>query len=185
MKKDDFDKKLHRRIAQLAVGASAIRNQGGSGLIETCRNYFESKIDINDFFTVLIKKDKYLEFLDFHTDEIVKLFPDGAKSWGAARKGLNLFFRDICYNTYFAHKFQLPIDFKENNEKLKYMEVPLDKDVATRLVKEFPEELPKWNSIKNLTKVDSEKYQKKAEDLAQKKEIAKVHLDLIFWRDKN
>jgi len=184
MNKVEFDKKLQRRIAQLSVGASAIRNQGGSGLIETCRTYFENQIDLKNFFTSLTKKDEYLKFLDNHTDEIVKLFPVGAKSWGASRKGLNLFFRDVCYNKYFADKFQLPTEFKDNNEKLKYLEVPLDYDVATGLIQKIPDELPKWNGIKNLTKSDSIKYQDKADVLAQEKGIAKVHLDLWFWRKK-
>lgn len=184
MNKDEFDKILHRRIAQIAVGASAIRNQGGSGLIEICRDYFENKIDLNELFKALPEKSEFILFLDNHTDEIVRLFPNNAKSWGAARKGLNLFFREICYNKYFADKFQLPFEFSANNEKLNHLEVPLDNDVATGLIQQFPNELPKWNRIKNLTKDESNKYQNKAEKLAKQKGIAKVHLDLLFWREK-
>ena len=184
MNKREFDSKLKRRIAQLAVGASAIRNQGGSGLIETCRNYFENRIDLEEFFVSLTEKGEFLTFLDNHTNEIVELFPKEAKSWGAARKGLNLFLRDICYNKYFADKFQLPTSFIDNNEKLKILEVPLDNDVATGLIRHFPNELPKWNRIKNLTKEGSEQYQNKAYELATKERIARVHLDLLFWREK-
>jgi hypothetical protein len=143
MNKDQFEIKLQRRIAQLALGASAIRNQGGSGLINTCRNYFENNIDLQEFFSLLSAQNKYRKFIGKHTNAIVELFPEEAKSWGAARKGLNLFFRDVCYNKYFADKFQLPTNFSDNNESLKYLEVPLDNDLAQVLIRHFPKELPK------------------------------------------
>ncbi|TFV95803.1 hypothetical protein E4S40_06155 [Algoriphagus kandeliae] len=183
MDKDEFDKKLQRRIAQLSVGASALRNQGGSGLVETCRNYFEKKIDLQNFFSALKEKDEYSLFLDNHTNELLKLFPKEAKSWGAARKGLNLFLRDICYNKYFADKFNLPKDYSDNNRMLKYLEVPLDKDVAKGLIRSFPKKLPKWDRIKNLTKETSDQFQEKANLLATEKGVARVHLDLLFWRE--
>lgn len=184
MTRNEFDSKLKRRIAQLSVGASALRNQGGSGLIDTCRNYFENDIDLQAFFYSLDDKKVFSTFLNRHTNEIVNQFPEEAKSWGAARKGLNLFLRDICYNKYFADKYELPTNFIDNNEKLKLLEVPLDNDVATGLIREFPQ-LPKWNRIRSLTKDQSDIYQKKASDLAAEKNIARVHLDLLFWRESN
>lgn len=185
MNKEEFEVKLQRRIAQLAVGASAIRNQGGSGLIDTCRNYFENSIDLKEFFSSLPEQGKYRKFIDKHTNAIVELFPEEAKSWGAARKGLNLFFRDVCYNKYLADKFILPTNFSDNNGSLKHLEVPLDNDVEKGLIRHFPNELPKWDGIKNLNPDKSDKYQKKAGELASKEKIAKIHLDLLFWRENN
>lgn len=183
MDQTDFYTKLHRRIAQTAVGASAIRNQGGSGLIKICRNYFEKEIDLKEFFDSLSNQDQYMNLLDRHTDAIVNRFPSTAKSWGAARKGLNLFFRDLCYNKYIADKFEIPSDLKANAEMLKFLEVPLDNDVAKGLIHFFPGQLPKWNRIKNLTKEESDQFQEKANELAFQKNIARIHLDLLFWRD--
>lgn len=183
MTQDDFYTKLQRRIAQMAVGTSSLRNQGGSGLIKICRDYFEQKIELDEFFEVLPDETKFIEFLNNHTNELVKLFPETAKSWGAARKGLNLFLRDIAYNKYFADKYKIPSALKSNNEALKNLEVPLDKDVATGLEKHYDTSLPKWKGIKHLKPDDSKIFQQKAQELGKKKSIARVHLDLEFWRN--
>ncbi|HEX2847354.1 MAG TPA: hypothetical protein VHN59_12455 [Chitinophagaceae bacterium] len=183
----DFEQLLHRRIAQISVGASAIRNQGkkgDKGLIKTCRNYFENEIELSVFFKKLHDRDEYKELLDKHTQAIVSLFPETARSWGAARKGLNLFFRDVVYNKYLADKFNLSSDFISNNKMLENLEIPLDKDVAKKLRERFKQALPKWEGIKHLTEKVSAAYQLKAAELASEKNIARVHLDLEFWREQ-
>ncbi|MBW8049630.1 MAG: hypothetical protein FVQ77_04690 [Cytophagales bacterium] len=185
MNKSDFYKLLHRRLAQNAIGASTIRNQGDKGLIKICRDYLEHKIDLTEFFNSLSDSTEYRKFLNRHTNAIVKLFPKTAKSWGAARKGLNLFLRDLTYNKYFADKFNLPTDFHLNNNKLKNLEVPLDNYVAKELCKYFKGQLSKWKGIKHLKLPENDKYQIKAKELAKEKDIARVHLDLEFWRNRN
>ena len=112
----ELNKKLHRRIAQISVGPSAIRNQGAKGIIAICRDYLE-----------------------------------------------------------------IPFDLKKNGKVLSQLEVPLDKDVALCLMKLFPD-LPKWQSIKNLTPSESNQYQAKAKHYAEKLKIPRIHLDLEFWR---
>jgi len=186
MHETEFYIRLQRRIAQTAVGASAIRNQGKKGdfgLIKSCRDYFEHELDIEEFFSLLSSEILFKEFLDRHTFALTDKFPETARSWGAARKGLNLFFRDLTYNKYIADKYNLPVDFNENNEKLKHLEVPLDKDVALGLHAYFTGQLPKWTGIKHLQPQDSEIYQEKAQELAIRKDIARIHLDLEFWRE--
>ena len=49
MTEQEFYKFVHRRLAQISIGPSAIRNQGASGLISTLRNYFEEQIDLDIF----------------------------------------------------------------------------------------------------------------------------------------
>ena len=176
----DLIQKIHRRIAQISVGPSAIRNQGGSGLIAICREYFEKSIDLNEFRTQL-ETDTFAAYLDLHTTNLVELFPEGGKSWGAARKGLNLFLREVTYNTYLASHLSIPLDIKQNSLILKRLEVPLDKDVALCLMEIFPL-LPKWQSIKKLTPSESKQYQEKAKLYAEKLKIPRIHLDLEFWR---
>lgn len=176
----ELNKKLHRRIAQISVGPSAIRNQGAKGIIAICRDYFENTIDLEEFRNELVS-DNFKTYLDIQTKNLVKLFPDGGKSWGAARKGLNLFFREVSYNFYLANYLEIPFDLKKNGKVLSQLEVPLDKDVALCLMKLFPD-LPKWQSIKNLTPSESNQYQAKAKHYAEKLKIPRIHLDLEFWR---
>ena len=180
MDRVEFLKLIHRRVAQTSVGPSAIRNQGASGLITISRNYFEKNIDLTEFRKNLTA-DSYADYLDKLTTDLRGRFPDGGKSWGAARKGLNLFFRDVVYNKYLADLLDIPGDYKENLKALINLEVPLDRDVATGLNKTF-DDLPRWTTIKDLNEKQSKFFQNKALIHADKKGIARIHLDLEFWR---
>ena len=182
MTETEFYKLLHRRLSQIAVGPSAIRNQGSSGIIKTLRDYFETQINLDQFVNSLVDETKYLEFLNEHTSHILTLFPEKAQSWGAARKGLNLFFREIVYSKFFSHRYSIPENFDNFNSLVKYMEVPLDRDVANGLIDDSKELLPKWINIKNLTPIISESFQKQAFLIATKENIARVNLDLKYWR---
>lgn len=179
----EFEFKLYRRLAQVSIGPSSIRNQGGSGLIDILRGYFEKEIDPKEFFKVLKSKRRYQNFLDRHTISILKRFPRGAKSWGAARKGLNLFLRDLVYNGYFSTKFRIPGEYSRLNEFVKHMEVPLDRDVVTGIQRDSENELPRWTGIKNLTPDVSNLFQQQAEVIASKRKTARIHLDLLYWRE--
>jgi len=183
MTKTEFIGNIHRRIAIISVGGSAIRNQGASGLIDIAREYFEKEISLDDFFSCLKDKEKFKQFLDGHTNNLVKKFPLKGKSWGAARKALNLFLRDLTYNKFIAEKYNLAADFYTFNQQIKNLEVPLDSYVAKHLYKNSEEELPKWTSIKELKPEISKLYQKQALMDAKSQKIARVHLDLIYWRE--
>jgi hypothetical protein len=101
---------------------------------------------------------------------------------GAQReKDLNLFFRDVVYNKYLADLLNMPTDYKENLKTLRNLEVPLDRDVATGLNKTF-DDLPKWTTIKDLNEKQSKLFQDRALTYADNKGIARIHLDLEFWR---
>lgn len=176
-----FIKNMQRRIAQISVGASALRNQGAKGIIDICREYFENSIDLKVFVSSL-KSGNHKSYLDKHTSQLLDKFPENGKSWGAARKGLNLFFRDVVYNLYLANHLGIPLNKKANDAILKDLEVPLDKDVAMGITSKCSN-LPKWKSIKNLTAKESEKYQSKASEYAKTLDIPKVHIDLEFWRN--
>jgi len=180
MNQNKLIKQVHRRIAQVSVGSSAIRNQGSGGLIKICHDYFEKSIDLKEF-GAKIRNNGYPEYLDNCTHQLLSLFPEEGKSWGAARKGLNLFFREVVYNKYLADYLNIPNEYSENLERIKQLEVPLDKDVATGLIKIY-DELPKWKSIKVLQPEESKLYQKFALIYAERQNIARVHLDLEFWR---
>jgi hypothetical protein len=144
----NFIDQVRKRIAEISVGSSAIRNQGGPGLIKISRRFFYKKIDLKEFRRELPKKT-YTDYLDRLTKELVTRYPSGAKSWGAARKGLNLYFREVAYNHYLANHLKLSVDYQQNLKILKNLEVPLDKDVATGLIEKC-KGLPEWISIKKL-----------------------------------
>jgi hypothetical protein len=178
--RDEFLKQIHRRVAQTSIGPSAIRNQGASGLIRISRIYFEKTINLTEFRKKLVT-DSYKDYLDNLTTDLRSKFPTGGKSWGAARKGLNLFFRDVVYNKYLADLLSIPTDYKENLKALRNLEVPLDRDVAGGLNKIF-DDLPRWTTIKDLNEKQSKLFQDKALIYADSKGIARIHLDLEFWR---
>lgn len=186
MTEREFLKRNHRRIAQISVGASALRNQGASGIVEIARDYFYTSIPINTFFSKMKSHVAYREFLHFHTIELLQQFPKGGKSWGAARKGLNLFLRDIVYNKFFSDYYKLPTDYKGFNETIKHLEVPLDRDVAKgiQMVMKEKAKLPmlQWKSIKGLQPGVSDSYQLEALHIAERLKTARVNLDLKYWR---
>ena len=66
--------------------------------------------------------------------------------------------------------------------------MPLDRNVATGLSKEAKKwgvSLPKWDAIKRLKEKESEEYQSFAHDLALDRGIARIHLDLYYFRNRS
>lgn len=182
MVQNEFLDKIHKRLSTVSVGASALRNQGASGMVEIARTYFYESIVIAEFFASLANSNKFISFLDFHTENLLQKFPEKGKSWGAARKALNLFFRELVYNKFISDYFKLPTDISEVNNIIKHLEVPLDKEVATGIFQASNGTIPRWESIKKLQRERSEIYQKVALEIAENKQIARIHLDLLFWR---
>lgn len=166
-------KELQHRTAELSIGASTLRNQGAKNVVATARSFLK-RIDLSTFRGIC--REQFFALLDKETKRLKQCFPSGARNWGAARKALNIFLRDVLYNRYLCRAYSFA--------KLeKWLETPLDSDVATGLIDE-PEgtELPRWQSIKNLTPEISNKYQTVALDVARRIGIERVHLDLIYWR---
>ena len=182
MTQNDFIKQIHKRIAIVAVGGSALRNQGAAGLVDIARFYFENAIVLDDLFGCLHNESSFSKFLDTHTTGLLNKFPVNGKSWGAARKGLNLFFRDLVYNKFIAEKYKLAANFQQFNDQIKHLEVPLDSFVAQGLFGKSSKELPRWISIKELQPEKSKKYQAFALEYATDLNIARVNLDLLFWQ---
>lgn len=173
MNTNEFIRLIQNRVAEIAVNASTLRNQGGPGLIQAARNYFK-ELALEKFH---VKNETvFIENLNSTTETLRKLFPPNAQHWGAARKAINLFLRDAFYNRYLHEYYKLkPIE--------SWLEAPLDRYVATGLCKTpYGKCLPKWEAIKALTAVQSKKFQEVARLFAQEKGIARVHIDLLFWR---
>ncbi|MFH2139014.1 MAG: hypothetical protein ABII88_11000 [Candidatus Omnitrophota bacterium] len=172
MNKKDLIKLIKNQVCELAVGASALRNQGAPGLINTARQYFK-QLDPSIF--VKPKESEFLTELNNHTEKLRKKFPKNAQNWGAARKALNLFIRNLLYNKYLCDYYSL---LKIEH----YLELPLDSYTAKGLRK-LNKNLPKWRSIKTLTKEENKQFQIFAANYAKSENIAKIHLDIKFWRN--
>lgn len=175
MDDQEFIKRMKDRIAELAVSASAVRNQGASGIPDAARNYLKT-IDLRKFRTSTIGKFK--DNLNRTTNILRIRLPRGAKNWGTARKIINLYLRDILYNHYLCKHFKF--------DKIEdWLEVPLDSYVARGIRREINDNsVPKWVNIKGLTISDNNKFQDAAYKIAKQKKVARVHLDLLYWRNK-
>jgi hypothetical protein len=105
--------------------------------------------------------------------------PADARSWGLARKLLNIFLRDALYTTYLADAFKL-------QEAESLLEIPLDSITAGHLRKEDGGRmLPRWPGVKHLTPEISKSYQAFAAQFAATKALAPVHLDTHWWGHRN
>lgn len=160
-------------VAETCVGASAIRNQGGSGLIQAARDYFKT-VNLSSIPT---NETQFVLWLDKHTNTILLKFPAGARKFGTARKALNLFLRSATYNCCLNRAFHL-------DSVLPLLEVPLDRYAAKHLLKYDFTIATKWVGLKSVSRSDHGKYQRAALDLAKKWKIYRVDLDVFFYREE-
>jgi hypothetical protein len=137
---------------------------------------FLKGLDLATF--VVAEESRFVERLDEATVALQSSLPSGARHWGAARKALNLFLRDALYCSDLASHYGL-------QAVRGWLEVPLDRYVAQGLCQRYPDlakGLPRWTRIKHLTPEASREYQLVASTAARKERLARVDLDVIFWR---
>jgi hypothetical protein len=170
---DEHIRLLQRRVASVAIGASTARQMGPPGTIAVARSFL-AETDLSILSRLV--PPKYPRTLDRLTDDLVRALPVGGRFWGAARKYLNIFVRDVFYSRQLCEVF--PLDHLENS-----LELPLDSHVARALQSE-PEGkgLCHWKTIKNLEKSASDCFQEVASAVARRRGISRVHLDLLYWR---
>jgi hypothetical protein len=180
MKKDKaFYLDMQTYIAITTIGPSTLRNQGSKGVIKAAQKYVAS-IDIRIFRA----KDEaaFLEVLDQETENLRRALPEGAQNWGAARKALNLFLRDVCYNRFLCEIHGLA-------QAEDWMEIPLDSLISASLKrKSMRGQLPAWPGLNRLTPEVSSKFQAFARQVAMERRISRVHLDMRLWieaRERN
>ena len=157
--------------ATAAIGNSALRNQG-KGILRKAQQHC-SEIDLSIYSS--FNEQEFLLQLDKETEIMLDSFGLKKRPWGAARKALNLFFRDALYNKYLSKEYNL-----ENIEK--FLEIPLDSVVSYGLKKRGKRgQLPKWPGLKSLTKNISNVYQQFAKDESVKENLFRIHLDMYLW----
>jgi hypothetical protein len=165
---DEIKNKL-KRIIKESVTSSTARSQP-SGTVGVTHKFL-SEIDLFEI-DVAFTDGKYQEFLDNKTNLLAQRLP--SKSWGHARKFLNIFLLKI------EDSFLLAKEMKSHNKIKLQLEVPLDGKVGKKLVELNPN-LPKWVKIQSVTSEINQKYQSYAKELANSKGTSRIALDDIFW----
>jgi hypothetical protein len=176
MRKDDqFYRDMQKYIAVTTIGPSALRNQGSKGVIKAAQKHLAA-IDLGVFQAG--DEAAFLRVLDDHTEKLRCALPRDAQNWGAARKALNLFLRDICYNRFLCEKHGLA-------SAEEWMEIPLDSLIAASLKRKGTKgHLPHWPGLNGLTPEVSSKFQVFAKQVASAQGISRVHLDMRLWTEE-
>ena len=165
---------MQRFVANVSIGSSTLRGQG-RGTAAVARQWL-AELDLAQF--SVIHRAPFGRRLDRLTNLLRERFPaESRDNWGAARKALNIFLRDAVNNHHLRRRFAIAhID--------RYLEVPLDSQVAARLgAEEEGNALPKWTTIKALKPWVNADYQTVAAAVARRRGVERVHLDLFYWRD--
>ncbi|MBE7559494.1 hypothetical protein HS125_11285 [bacterium] len=164
---------VQRHVANVAISPSTLRGQGPAGVVEAAQ-HFLGNLDLGRFRDG--KSDGFRSELDQVAEELRQSLASGGQHWGAARKALNIFLRDALYNTYLRDAYR--VDRLEP-----WLELPLDSYTAKAVRKYAPKsELPRWVGVKYVTADSNAAYQAAAAGVASEKGVARVHLDIHFWR---
>jgi hypothetical protein len=162
----DLLRAIQHYTARAAIGSSSMRGAGSAGVVKSAR-VFLCEMPLGPFGTS--NKTQFRSRLDRATDDLKRALPKGARRWGLARKGLNIFLRGCLYTTYLCEEYNLA---RAEN----FFEVPLDRITGTRLVEESREALPPWKTVRGLSAKASAAYQAAASELAEERGFARVHL---------
>jgi hypothetical protein len=170
----EFLRLLRENLAERCVDGGTLRNQGSKGVVATARRFLKT-IDLEKIASC--DQRQFIDVLNEQAERLANSFPGKARgNLGAARKAVNLFLRDVLYNRFLCEAYGFV-----RVEPL--LEVPLDGDVAGKLRQEpGGTSLSRWNGIKRLSPEQSNEYQCAAVRVAERKHIARVHLDLLWWR---
>jgi len=163
---------VQRRVATVAIGASVTRGSGAAGVVSAVSEHLAG-LPLARF--GVAEPRLYAAALNSATTSTQACMPARARSWGLARKCLNLFLRDAFYNRYLASQFRL-----QRAEAL--FEVPLDSVVARELKRWSGRgTLPQWPGLKHVSANLSEQFQAAALECARAMGIPRVHLDTYLW----
>ena len=165
---------IQHHNARAAIGSSSMRGAGSAGVVRSARAFL-GEMPLRPFGTS--SGSKFLSRLDSATHDLKRALPKEAQRWGLARKGLNIFLRDCLYTTYLRDEYDLAL--AEN-----FFEVPLDSITGAHLVRASQGALSPWNTVRGLKAKTSADYQAVAATLAAEKGVARVHLDAVWWGER-
>lgn len=165
----EFTELVRHHLAIGAVTPSAARQMVPKGGIQYVRKFLDD-LDIRRF----NNPANFRRSLDLATKSLARWLPKGR--WGAARKFLNIYLRNITYNVFLRRAYRL-----DRVESL--LELPLDSFAAKGLHAEREGgALPGWKGVIHLTPESSAVYQAVAAQVAKRLSISRVHLDMRYWR---
>ena len=159
------------RAARIAIGSSSMRGRGSEGVVKAGRAFLDD-LPLANFGTSDPKQFRLV--LDQATLGLKRAFPESSQYWGLARKGLNIFLRDCLYTVYLRDAYLLELAEP-------YFEVPLDSLSGRALHKAAVTRLPRWRTVRGLTRELSDEYQEVATQQAASRGVARVHLDVFWW----
>ena len=171
----EFLRAAQVRTARIAASGSATRRQG-PGAARAARRFLAT-VELRRF--GVPSAATFRQHLDKATGRLVGALPRTARSWGLARKLLNIFLRDALYTTYLCKRFGL-------RTAEKFFEIPLD-SITSRQLRAAAGRgaLPRWTGVKHLRPDVSKQYQLHAALLAEKDGLARVHLDTYWWGERD
>lgn len=157
------------RIIKESVTSSTARKQP-TNTIQVTHSFLKT-ISLSDIDKSL-NQDDFQKFLDDKTQELSELLP--SKSWGHARKFLNIFLLKV------EDSLLLAQNLKNHKNMKSLLEIPIDKKVAKSLIV-LNNSLPTFYSIHKVTPEINKQYQDSASKEGKKMNSERVELDDIFW----
>lgn len=162
---------IQSRTARVAITASASRGRGNAGVIRAARDFMRG-LDLSRFGK---SPTTFSRELNASTRSLLSRLPRTARRWGTARKLLNIFLRDCLYSSHLCSAFNL------QRAEVAF-EVPLDSVTALCLKREVGRGgLPAWPGVRHVTPELSKLFQEAAQVEATKRNVARVHLDAVWW----
>ena len=168
---DDILRALQFRAARASVGPSSMRGVGSRGVVAAGRPFLGG-LDLRRFATS--RERRFGVELDRATNGLMRVFPRPARHWGLARKGLNIFLRECLYTVYIREAYNLGV-------AAFFFEVPLDSLTGRALHEAAPQTLPRWQTVRGLERSLSDAFQQVASRVARERGVARVHLDALWW----
>jgi len=165
-----FFEAVQIKVARTTITSSSMRGPGCGAAIKTARAY-TGDLDLHRF--SCRTRIAFNAELNDATAELCSAMPRAIRSWGLARKGLNIFLRECLYTWYLR-------DHSRLDRSERFFELPLD-SLTGRALRRTDPELPRWDSVRRLTPELSSRFQDAAKREGYKRRLARVHLDVFWW----
>ncbi len=167
-----FIEHIRRYVARYSVSASAARGQNAPGLVRRARAHLAS-VPLRGF--AVRTRRRFETALDRETELLQAALPHKGRSWGIARKLLNIYLRNALYTSYLREHYELATAEA-------WYEIPLDA-VAAKQIRAAARGVrpPRWLGVRHLTRDLSSAYQEAARLIAAQHAVDPVHLDAWFW----
>lgn len=171
----DILQALQARAARTSITASSMRGAGSRGAVAACQKHL-ADLALARF--GISHVTRFRRELDSATHDLRMALPKGARHWGLARKGLNIFLRECLYTVYLREEYSL--DKAES-----FYEIPLDSITGAALYRESNGALPRWKTVRGLDPELSDEFQRVGSALAKSRGVARVHLDALWWGERS